>query len=73
LKTYGQNAFPDAFYMTAYHIECSLIPELLTQDSRFSAFFGAFWQFETGEGAHPNLSAFLNAHLCCARYGRSQN
>jgi hypothetical protein len=25
LEVYGQNAFPDAFYMTAYHIECSLI------------------------------------------------
>ena len=25
LERYGENAFPDAFYMTAYHIECSLV------------------------------------------------
>jgi hypothetical protein len=25
LEVYGPDAFPDAYYMTAYHIECSLI------------------------------------------------
>jgi hypothetical protein len=25
LECYSKNAFPDAFLMTAYHIECSLI------------------------------------------------